>query len=117
MTYLLIATLAAIVLWLATEWHRMKEERNDALTQLLETQADADTSDWYAKRAFAAEERVKALEEQLNGMTIDQWESDEIAGEMAALLAGLENDDSPQYILKQGGADGVLHVDDRETAS
>jgi hypothetical protein len=43
------------------EWVRL-------VKRLEAAEADAATSDWYAKRAFAAEARVKELEEQLAGM-------------------------------------------------
>ena len=59
--YAVIAVLAAIALWLALEWHRAKEERDDALTALLEMEADAETSDWYAKRALEAEAQLAAV--------------------------------------------------------
>lgn len=69
--YAVIAVLAAIALWLALEWHRAKEERDDALTALLEMEADAETSDWYAKRALTAEARVSELEAQLAAVPVD----------------------------------------------
>jgi len=60
--YALIAVLGAVTLWLALELHKAKEERDDALTRLCESQADAETGDWYAKRALVAEARVRELE-------------------------------------------------------
>ena len=59
--YAVIAVLAAIALWLALEWHRAKEERDDALTALLEMEADAETGNWYAKRALEAEAQLAAV--------------------------------------------------------
>lgn len=68
--YAVIAVLSAVSLWLALEWHRAKEERDDTLVQLLETEADLDTLEWYTKRALTAEARVKELEGQLNRYTV-----------------------------------------------
>ncbi len=68
--YAALAVLLGVVFWFIFAWHDVKVQRDDAWARLGNLKADAETANWYAKRALEAEARVKELETQLSRYTI-----------------------------------------------